>query len=95
MGGETGQSSPPLLCPDQWEQQSECQLRIPRWLAGAKDRGAASWPRGSKACQELAGSVPALVPGFCGWPWVEGDPQGVPDWVGGGLGCPEQPSLTV
>ena len=48
-----------------------------------------------KASQELAGSVPALVPGFCGWPWVEGDPQGVPDWVGRGLGCPEQPSLTV
>lgn len=47
-----------------------------------------------KAGWALAGSVPALVPGFCGWPWAEGDPQGTR--LGGRrLGCPEQPPLKV
>lgn len=30
---------------------------------------------GVKARQELAGSVPALAPGICGWPLDKGDPQ--------------------
>lgn len=32
------------------------------------------WGEVGKARWKLAGSVPALVPGFCEWPWAEGDP---------------------
>lgn len=63
-----------------------------QWSAGAEGRGVASWPgwgnggEVGKAGQELAGSVPALVPGFYGWPWAEGDPQGdLTGWAGAGL----------
>lgn len=91
MGGETGQSSPPLLCPDQWEQQSDCQLRIPRWLAGAKDRGAASWPRGRGGGQSLSGAG-RLCPSPGAWLlWVAlggGRPSGGTRLGGRGAGLP-------
>lgn len=41
---------------------------------------------GGRALGELTGSVPALVPGFCGWSWAEGDPQReLIGWAGAGL----------
>lgn len=89
--GRVGSPAETLLCPGQWEPQSEYQLQMPQWSVREEGRGVASWPGVGgwwvgRAHGELTGSVPFLVPGFCGWSWAEGDPQREPmGWAGGGL----------